>query len=255
MSQQIKALSFDIWDTIVIDDSDELDRKQRGLRSKPDERRFLMYEALSRHQAISQEQFEVAFRVANAAFNKCWKGYSITWTVAERMEIILNGLGHTLPQVELEQLIEQLEVMEVEIPPHLIEGAEAAIADLASRYKLCIASDAIVTPGTGLRKVLENYNVLHYFSGFAFSDEVRNSKPHRSMFDSAAAQLGVEISEIVHIGDREHNDITGPQGLGMKAVLFTASRDRGSDNTTADAICTRYSDLPGIIDALAAGEC
>ena len=254
MSQQITAVTFDIWDTIVIDDSDEIARKEQGLRSKPDERRFLMHQALNKQEPISHEDFEIAFRVANAAFNKCWKGYSVTWTVEERMEVILNGLGRTVPKTELADLIEQLEVMEVDIAPLLIDGAAEAIEELASRYTLGIVSDTIVTPGCGLRVVLENYNILHYFSGFAFSDEVRNSKPHHSMFDSVAAQMGTDFSEMVHIGDRDHNDVKGPQALGMKAVLFTASRDRGSDMTSADAICDSYKSLPGVIDALANGE-
>ncbi len=71
------------------------------------------------------------------------------------------------------------------------------------------------------------------------------------MFKSAARQLGVEVAEMVHVGDREHNDIKGPQALGMKAVLFTATRDADRESTSADAICERFADLPGIIDRLA----
>ena len=88
------------------------------------------------------------------------------------------------------------------------------------------------------------------FTGFAFSDEVGHSKPHRSMFDSAARQLGVEISEMLHVGDRDHNDVKGPQQLGMKAILFTASRDTDKASTTADAICESFDQLEAAIDQL-----
>jgi FMN phosphatase YigB (HAD superfamily) len=125
------------------------------------------------------------------------------------------------------------------------------LANLANRYKLCVISDAIVTPGSGLRALLRLHDLERYFSGFAFSDEVGRSKPHRAMFDSAAEQLGVSVDEMVHVGDRDHNDVKGPQALGMKAVLFTATRDRDKNNTTADAICARHADLPDIIDRLA----
>jgi putative hydrolase of the HAD superfamily len=57
---------------------------------------------------------------------------------------------------------------------------------------------------------------------------------------------------MVHIGDRDHNDVKGPQLLGMKAVLFTATRDHDKATTSADAICERHSDLPAVIDRLAA---
>ena len=36
--------------------------------------------------------------------------------------------------------------------------------------------------------------------------------------------MGVGLEEMVHIGDRDHNDVKGPQKLGMKAILFTATR-------------------------------
>ena len=44
------------------------------------------------------------------------------------------------------------------------------------------------------------------------------------MFDWRARQMGVAVEEMVHIGDRDHNDVKGPQKLGMKAILFTATR-------------------------------
>ena len=71
------------------------------------------------------------------------------------------------------------------------------------------------------------------------------------MFRSAASQLGVEVTEMVHVGDRDHNDVRGPQALGMKAVLFTAVSDADRNGTSADAVCDSHANLPGAIDALA----
>ncbi len=250
MSNKIKAVTFDLWDTIIDDESDEPKRLAAGLRSKPDERHHLVLEALNRHQPISSDDLKIAYGVANAAFVKCWKGHFITWTARERLEVLLNGLNRTLPDDELDALADAQGRMEVDIPPDPIAGAKEAVADLASRYKLCVVSDTIVTPADGLREWLEIHDLKQYFSGFAFSDEVGRSKPDRSMFDSAAGQVGAEFSEMVHIGDRDHNDIKGPQALGMKAVLFIAKRANDKDTTSADAICERHADLPGVIDAL-----
>ncbi|MBL6932561.1 MAG: HAD family hydrolase [Rhodospirillales bacterium] len=248
----IKAVTFDLWDTLVDDDSDEPKRSSQGLRSKRDERRHLMWDAMNGVEPIDLDTVVQAYDVADAAFNVVWKENHINWTVEQRLRVVLNGLGRKLPQNVMDQLIEDTGRMEVDIPPNAIDGIAEALAELSERYKLCIVSDAIVTPGTGLRKILENYDLKRYFSGFAFSDEVGHSKPHRSMFDSAAEQLGVEVSEIVHIGDRDHNDIKGPHAIGAKAILFTATRADDRDITTADAICDNPRDLAGIIDAMAA---
>lgn len=249
---KIKAVTFDLWDTLIDDDSDEPRRKQQGLRSKADERRHLVWQALNDIEPISQEAAYQAYDVADAAFINLWQGHSVTWWLEERLDVILSGLGRTLPTDIKNGVIEALGALEVDIPPDPIASARDCLANLAERYKLCIASDTIVTPGTGLRQLLDGHGLKEFFSGFAFSDEVGHSKPHASMFESASSQLGVAIEEMVHIGDRDHNDVKGPQTLGMKAVLFTAKRAHDKDTTTADAICERHADLPGIIDQLAA---
>ena len=247
----LKAVTFDIWDTIVDDDSDEPKRQARGLRSKHEERRYLLWQALDRHESIALDQVNAAFDAADAAFNKAWKGHSITWKIADRLVRALMELDRTLPGVDLEKLADDLGRMEVDIPPDPIDGVAEALGELSGRYKLCIVSDAIVTPADGLRRMLDGHGLGQYFQGFAFSDEVGHSKPHADIFKSAARQLGVEVAEMVHVGDHDHNDIKGAQALGMRAVLFTATRDADRETTSADAICERPADLRGIIDKLA----
>jgi putative hydrolase of the HAD superfamily len=251
LSTKLTAITFDLWDTIIDDESDEPKRAAKGLRSKPDERHHLVLDALNRHAEISSEDLAIGYGVVNAAFVKCWKGHSITWTAKERLQVLLDGLGRTLPDAELDALAHAQERLELDTPPDPIPGAREAVADLASRYKLCVISDTIITSGTGLREWLEMHDMKQFFSGFAFSDEVGNSKPNRAMFDSAARQLGTEFAQMVHIGDRDHNDVKGPQALGMKAVLFTAKRDADKATTSADAICESHADLPATIDRLA----
>ena len=246
----IKAITFDLWDTLVIDDSDEAKRAEQGLRSKFDERRHLLWEALNTTEPIGLETVRLAYNVGDAAFNKVWKEQHITWHIAERLRVILNGLGRELPNETFNAVVRAHEEMEVDIPPDAMPDAVPVLERLARRYKLCIVSDAIVSPGSCLRRLLENHGLAKFFNGFAFSDEVGHSKPHRSMFESAAGQLGVEISEMLHIGDRDHNDVKGPQQLGMKAILFTASRDVDKTNTSADAICESFDKLEAAIDRL-----
>jgi len=250
----IKAVTFDLWDTMVDDDSDEPKRAAKGLRSKRDERRHLVWAALNAVDPIELERVVLAYDTADAGFNVVWKELHINWTVEQRLRVVLTGLGRSLPADAFARLVEDTGRMEVEIPPDPIDGIAEALAELSRRYKLAVVSDAIVTPGTGLKAILEGYGLAQYFTAFAFSDEVGHSKPHRAMFDSACEQLGVGVDEIVHIGDRDHNDVKGPHALGAKAILFTAARDADKGATTADAVCERHSDLPAIVDRLAAAR-
>ena len=248
----IKAITFDLWDTIIHDDSDEPKRAAAGLRSKRDERRHLLWQALNEEEPLDVERVRMAYDVADAAFNKVWREHSITWTIAERLRIILQGLGRTLPEASFAEVVRLHEEMEITVAPDVIPGMASALAKLAEHYPLAIASDAIVSPARCLRQWLDNNELLQYFSAFAFSDEVGRSKPHRRMFEKAADDLGVQLSEMVHIGDREHNDVRGAHAHGLKAVLFTVTRAADREGTSADAICDDPKQLPDIIASLAA---
>ncbi|MDH3694974.1 MAG: HAD family hydrolase [Gammaproteobacteria bacterium] len=246
----IKAITFDLWDTVIHDDSDEPKRAAQGLRTKKEERRHLLWEALNAQEPLAIETVMQAYDVADAAFNHVWHNQFVTWTVRERLQVILTGLGRTLPEVIFAQVIADHEEMEVRIPPDTTPGIANALGELSTRHPLAVVSDAIVSPGRCLRDWLDLYQLKDHFNGFAFSDEVGHSKPHRDMFAKAASDLGVEINEMMHIGDRDHNDVKGPHALGMKAILYTGTRDKDKNITTADAICEHHSELPAIIDQL-----
>ena len=248
----LKAVTFDLWDTMVRDDSDEPKRAAQGLRSKPEERRHLVWQALNDLAPLAPETVAEAYDAADAAFSKTWHEDFVTWTIGERLRLVLKNLDRELPAETFAEIVKAHEEMEIVIPPDAAEGIAEAIGALALRYRLCVVSDTIVSPANSLRRLLEIHGLKDFFAGFAFSDEVGHSKPHRAMFETAADQLGVELEEMVHIGDREHNDVKGPQALGMKAILFTAVKDRGTEGTSADAVCTRVTDLPEVIDRLAA---
>lgn len=250
MSRPIEAITFDLWDTIVIDDSDEMKRRDQGLPSKRDTRRLLLWQALDSLDPIDRERVDGAYDDVDAEFNDAWHDQHVTWPIADRLRRILDRLGRELPEEGWKEVVRAHEEMEVEIPPDLIEGCHQALQGLSARYPLAIVSDAIVSPGRCLRKLLNLHRVDSFFQGYAFSDEVGRSKPHRKMFETIASQLEVPLESMVHIGDREHNDILGPHALGMRAVLFTASRSVDEDGSEADAVCSSYKDLPGVIESL-----
>ena len=247
----LRAITFDLWDTIVADDSDEAHRAAQGLLSKHDARRASVYEILSHHGPTELGDVVEAYDSVEEAFRHAWHEEFITWPVQDRLKEVLRRLKRTLPSAAFEEMVFTHATMEVAVPPDLIDGAASVLSELASEYSLAIVSDAIVSPGTSLRQLLSDHGVFKYFSAFAFSDEIGRSKPHPSMFRSVADQLGVEALSMVHIGDREKNDVVGAHDFGAKAVLFTATRSTDREGTTADAVCERYVDLPLIIKALA----
>ncbi len=250
MGGKISAVTFDLWDTVIVDDSDEPKRVAQGLLSKYLTRRELVWKFLDQHEPIDRKIVDVAYATADAAFRRVWYDHSFTWSVNDRLEVVLKGLGRTLPAREMDELVRLHEEMELEVQPDLAPGIVEAVKELHGRYKLGVISDTIFSSGRVLRNLLKENDLEQYFDVFIFSDEVGCSKPDPKTFITAGKGLGVDITEIVHIGDRDSKDIKGPQNLGARGIYTTVVNDRGSGDTSADAICRDYADLAGIVDRL-----
>jgi HAD superfamily hydrolase (TIGR01549 family) len=252
---QIHAVTFDLWDTVLVDDSDEPKRKQMGLLPKPLERRRLVCDLLNQHAPISRGEVDAAYDTVDREFNRAWHEGHTTWTVTQRLTRLLSGLERELPEREMSELIRRHEEMELTVRPDLAPGVREALRALHGRYRLGVISDTIFSPGRALRRILEAEGLLDLFDAFAFSDEVGRSKPDEKMFTAAADLLGVKPAEIVHVGDREANDVEGPHAAGARAILVTVIKDRRAGPSKADAVCADYRELPRLVEALnARGE-
>jgi len=246
-----RAVTFDFWDTIVIDDSDEPKRAAKGLTSKAVARRAIFVgEVLAHHPEIGRDQADSAFDHCNQLFRHWWKVEHHTPPIGTRL---LEGFRHLdlAPTPGFEDMVAAYAALEVDTPPDLAPGIQQCLDDLSGRYRLGIISDAIVTPGIGLREILNEYGLLHYFDYCVFSDEAGAAKPAPKVFDIACEELQVRPENLVHIGDREANDVAGPVSYGAKCVLYTGVIDRGSSGSTAaNAVCIHHNELPATIDAL-----
>ncbi len=247
----IQAITFDLWDTLVVDDSDEPVRAERGLPTKVAERWNMIRSAVhDQRPDIPEAAVEQTWDSVNRLFRYLWKNEHHTpdlrWRIGQVYDRLGVHRGH-----EFDDLVDHIARMEVVIPPRLAPGIEACLATLAARWPLAVISDAIVTPGPQLRQILEDHGIARHFSAFVFSDEVGAAKPDRKVFDEAAERLGVPVKALAHVGDREANDVAGPHGVGAKAVLYTGCVDRGAASTSADAVCAHHDQLPAILDVLA----
>ena len=247
---KISAITFDLWDTVLIDDSDEAKRKTAGRPPKGIERRNLIQQFLEKHSPASWDIIDPVYDAVDAAFKKVWDELHVTWTVRERLSLILEALGQVLPDAEMAEIIRLHEEMELEFRPDFVPGAAEAMRALHGRYRLGVISDTIFSPGRALRTMLADEGLFDLFEVFIFSDEAKKSKPEPELFISACDKLGIEPRGLIHIGDRESKDVAGPHAVGARAVLCTAVIDRDSAHTNAEAVFDDYRNLPEIIAKL-----
>jgi len=248
--RKIGGVTFDLWDCLFIDDTDEPKRAAAGLPSKPVTRRQLVHQYLSRHAPIARETVDLAYDVTDAAFRKVWHDQHVTWTVRERLGVLLAGLGRSLPEAELAELVRLHEDMELEYRPDSVPRACDALKALYAKYPLVVVSDAIFSPGRVLRELLRGAGMIEYFDAFLFSDEMGWSKPAPQVFYAAAETIGCDVKDLVHVGDRPHNDIGGAHAVGARAVLLTVAKNRPLEGHTPDAVCDDYAKLPTILEAM-----
>ena len=246
----IKALTFDFWDTLVVDDSDEEDRKNKGLPSKRDDRINVILNIGKKYKELSFEDVANCYEENLQEFNQIWHDFYQTPKVIDRVSDIFRKLSVAPTGRELVEATLYWEEMEYNTPPKAVEGIKEALEKISKEYKLAIISDAIVSPGRMIRGMLEKHQMLRYFSEFAFSDEVGRSKPSPVVFELIIKKLGLKPEEIAHVGDRPYNDINGPKKVGMKAILFNGVKKRDLEGVAPDIVFDRYDMLPSMLEVL-----
>jgi len=154
MENLIKGITFDIWDTILIDDSDEPKRAAKGLPTKTESRIIEVFEVAKKYKPISMEDARRAYQENLKEFEKIWHDDYVTLLVPERLKRLFNSLDINPGEDDLKKANKAWEEMEYEIAPDLAPGVVDALKKLAPNYKLAIISDAIVSPGRVLTKIL-----------------------------------------------------------------------------------------------------
>lgn len=96
--------------------------------------------------------------------------------------------------------------------------------------------------------------VLDLIDGAVYTSEVPWTKPHPEAFRAAMASVGVhDPARCVFVGDRPYDDISGAQGVGMRAVLVPHSDIPPAQQVPVevhpDAVIDRLSDLLGLVDS------
>jgi HAD superfamily hydrolase (TIGR01549 family) len=241
---QIKAVSFDFWQTLFTEYSD-------AFRFYAKRRRDLLADALTGYGTFSLIQIQEACRMEAESFDLVWRQQHRTLLVNERLGTILSHLDVCLPDDVTTEITRAYEEGLLERPPVLIPGALEAVERLSGKYRLGIISDVGFSPGRVLRQVLRDTGLIDAFDSLVFSDEAGFSKPHPEVFRQTAHTLDCQPDEMVHVGDLEHSDIVGAKRAGCRAIRFTGITPMAEEEATAaDRLTASMNAVPEIIAAL-----
>jgi putative hydrolase of the HAD superfamily len=163
----------------------------------------------------------------------------------------LAALGVTFAGDAEWQVLRRLYYDPMENLIELRSHARATLATLRDNgYRLGVLSNTLWASDLHDRH-LARYGLLEFFNTRVYSCDFGKQKPHPEVFRHACAQLGVEPRDAAYVGDRVREDVRGPQGIGMRAVLIRVPfRAETLDGVRPDAVIGELDELPSALHQL-----
>lgn len=228
------AISFDFWNTLYADGSED----QRMIRRK---KIFKNY--IKNNNTLTDTDIDRAFVLSTQHFMTEWKEKSRTPTASERITLMIQYLNLTIAEEQINQIAEEFSRLIIEIPPKEITDSKNIVRSLSTEIPLGIISDTGYISGRHIRQFLKEERILECFSSLVFSDEQKHSKPHISVFQKTAKQLNVELNQLIHVGDLERTDIEGAISAGCQSIKFTGANNHTTARSRAELVVQTYADL------------
>jgi putative hydrolase of the HAD superfamily len=208
----IRAITFDFWNTLAVD-------------SQPVKVRYMAAERMAGEfdengYSVGIEQIIDAFAKARQIAYAHQEDMGRDFTPEQQLEWILDHLGIDKGTVNMHALIMHYTTSLLEIPPSFVPGLGDILKRLSETYRLALICNTGRTPGWVVRQVMDREGILGYFCTTIFSNEVGIAKPNKRIFYMAAERLGVAPANIIHIGDDRHTDIFGASAAGFKTGWY-----------------------------------
>jgi putative hydrolase of the HAD superfamily len=213
---QIRAVVFDLFDTLVDLDFEGLPRAEVGGKPVPPSAAALHEAARSRF-AISFDEFVEALAGVDLAFRDSHYALDREVPTEERFAALAKRLGVSDP--DLPGLLTSVHMgvfrEQVRVPGH----HAALLAELAGPRAIGLCSN--FSHSQTAVSILEESGLAPHLAAVVISDAVGLRKPRPEIFQAVLARLGVAPGEALHVGDSLRADVVGAAGLGIKTAWLT----------------------------------
>ncbi len=207
---QIEAIGFDLFNTLIVPDSQAL----------PEAMRRLIESLRKSGLFLDQETFEEVYRESAQRFIEAARQdgretHNRFWICAA-----LETLGYSIQPYDL-PINESVEAYFSAFPEHchLIPETKEMLQTLKETYYLGLLSN--FTHGPAARKIIEHVGLNPFFDVIIISGEEGFRKPHPLVFHRLIEGLGVEPDQTIYVGDDPEPDLTGAQGAELRPVWAT----------------------------------
>lgn len=206
---QIKAVIFDLGDTLILTDRWDYDKCLTKLLVS------LRHDNV--HVTVSFNEFKQAyFEVRNQMYaeaEQSLKEVDFHLRISKTLgRFNLNYSSDSPAITHAAEAFVKVFVEEVRMEDFI----PILLANLKKKYKLGLVSNFAYPPG--LWRILQRFNLAKFFDVVIVSGELGLRKPHPKIFEAALEALGVKAAEAVFIGDSLKADVFGAKKAGLKTV-------------------------------------
>lgn len=242
--KDLKVITIDFWNTLFDSNNHEKRYKYRN--------DIFLEETAKLGLTVDEKLLDEAIKESWRFFEDHWMNKLRTPESAELVDVIWKQLNLPNEKNSFDRIVTSYEDSLFEHPPLLIDGVSEMLPKLAEKYKLGLISDTGYSPGTHLRKLMAENDILDYFTSFSFSNETGVSKPHEKAFNTILHELQTHPSHALHIGDIERTDVIGANNTGMISVMFTGADSEferyNPEVSSADITLHHWSELNEKLD-------
>ena len=252
LGMAIRAVSFDLFDTLVDLEMEDMPRvvvRGRELRSTVGE----LYAAARAEIDLDLDAFADALMEVDKELRRpAFEDHREVPTV-HRFEALCERIG--VAAAQLPQRLTDVHMGLIAERAKLPAGHSGVMAELSERAQLGLCSNFSYAP-TAL-SLLDDFGLRSHFGSIAISETVGRRKPHAEIFEVLLDELGVKPEETLHVGDNLVADVLGASALGMRTAWITRRvRDpqsalSGYEGQPPDFQIRDLSELPAILEQLA----
>lgn len=213
----IAAVTFDLWQTLILDTPE-------GLRRARDGRIDGAHAALQRHGIpVTRDAVAGAYEEVGRGMEAIWARGRDVGTEGQ-VALMMEALGEAalgLPDAARDEIEEAYRLPILDALPLANDGALEVLRGLREDgFAVGLICNTGRTPGRMLRIVLDRLGLAPFIHATTFSDEMGLRKPDPRVFHTTLAKLGALPAGSVHVGDDPTTDVAGAKAAGMAAILL-----------------------------------
>jgi putative hydrolase of the HAD superfamily len=227
----VQAVTFDFWNTLMWEEPGSL----------KEQRLAFWAETLP---TVDRVELELAHDAAHEEYVRSWIA-GRQFRVEDAVGRIVGRFDDLGPEAEA-ALVEGFSEGGRRAAVHPSDGVHTCLEALEQDgTRLGIICDIGLTPSPVVAELLARSDLLRFFDGMSFSDEVGHYKPDAAIFEHALGTLGgVPPERAAHVGDRKRTDVAGALAIGMTAVRYNGVYEDEVDEPEAEIVLADLAELP-----------